>query len=426
MIALKRIFLPISLLASNAAWLFSAELLAKLSRIITIIVLAFSLSPTAYGTAMLALACHDILALLLRAGAGTQVIRCKEAMLPSYARNGASIQWAICIILAATQYYIAHIIAQWYDNQDLILLLKVMAMTYLCYPWVSINVFLLQRTCQMRYFSIRNGLCVTAENLSIALFAWWQCDFMAVAYGKVVFSLLWLIVFWRAPVKHYGIGCNPKVLRHLLRMSRQLVSIELLRALRLHTDTIIAAKVMSPELFGLYSFAKNAGIGLSQSISNVFNSALFPFLCKLQRQKKLEAQRNVIYLVAVMVGFIFVFQALLAPIYMPILFGQKWLHLAPVVSVMCLIALPTVIVDTCCCFERAQARLSNEIVTRFIYLLFFLIALLLTSPTTPMLFAIAMLIGGALGSISIYFGHHIIAGLTQKFTIFHRRKYHEY
>lgn len=423
---IKPLFHPVLQLFSNAVWLLGAELFAKISRIVTIIVLAAALTPVSYGTATLALACHEMLSLMLRAGAGSQIIRCDDSDLEAFAKNGAVIQWGICLILAVLQFCLAEMIATWYDNQDLALLLKVMAVTYLCFPWVSVKVFLLQRANRMRQFSICNGICISVENISIALFAWWQADFMTVAYGKIVFSVLWLILFSFIPVKSYGLGFDGDTFKLLLRTSGQLFSSEFLRGARLHADTFIAAKIMPPELFGLYSFAKNAGVGLSQSLSNVFSSALFPFLCKLQRENTLSNHQRLVYLVTLGVGMLFAVQALLVPFYVPILFDEKWLSMISVVSVMCLVAMPAIIVDTYCSFERAKANFNREIVTRFICLAISLSLLIICSPTQPMTFALVMLTSGLLWCITLYFGHRVIDKTADYLVFFNRRKSHEY
>ena len=422
----KQCLAPILQLFSNAMWLLSAELLAKVSRIATIVVLAVELTPISYGTAILALACHDMLAILLRAGAGAQIIRCDERDLPSYAKNGATIQWLICLTLASVQYLIAEYIAAWYNNPDLILLLQVMAATYLFYPWVSIKVFLLQRANRMRQFSVCNGLCISLENISIALFALSGADFMAVAYGKIVFSLVWLLLFLRVPVKSYGFGFEMSIFKTLLHTSGQLLSSEFLRSLRLHADTFIAGKIMPPELFGLYSFAKNAGIGLSQSISNVFNSALYPFLCKLQRSETLLQQQKVIYFIALAVGMLFVVQALLVPFYVPIIFDEKWYSMIPIVTIMCLTALPAIIVDTYCSFKRVKANFNHEIITRLVCLIISLTLLFICAPKQPMEFALVMLFSSLLWCISLCFNDYLLGKLANFQLFFNRGKSHEY
>ncbi|WP_440873964.1 oligosaccharide flippase family protein [Thalassotalea sp. PLHSN55] len=421
----KQSFEPLFQLCSNAAWLLSAELLAKLSRIVTIVVLAKALTPVSYGTAMLALAFHDMLALFLRAGVGAQIIRCAPEKLSRYAANGATIQWGICLLLATAQFLLADFFASLYNSPDIAKLLKVMALIYLLYPIVSINIFLLQRENKMRWFSIRSGLCVTAENLSIAAFALAQGDIMAIAYGKLVFAVLWLGCFYFAPVKHYGFAFNKATLGELLKASGHLFNSESLRTARMHADTFIAGKLLPLELFGLYSFAKNAGVGLSQSLGNVFNSALYPFLCKLERSGELNNQQQKIYVFATLVGLIFVAQALMVPIYVPLIFDEKWFSVIPVVTVMCLVALPSVIVDSYCSFMRAQANYSDETRARLVCLLINLLMLALVMPSQPMSLAMTLLISSLLWCLAIY----LMPASKQKsysFVLsFTRRKSHE-
>lgn len=425
-IHLRKVLRPVVQLFSNTAWLLSAEMFAKLSRIFTIVVLASALTPVSYGTAMLALAFHDMLALLLKAGVGTQIIRCTPDKLVAYARNGATIQWCICLSLALIQYLSSDYISSLYDKPEMADLLKVMAVMYLFYPWVSIKVFLLHRENRMQWFSVRNGTCVVVENVSIAIFALLGADIMAVAFGKVAFSLLWLIVFSFSPVKSYGFGWDNKILSELIRASGQLFNSELLRALRMHADTFIAGKLMTPELFGLYTFAKNASIGLSQSLGNVFNSALFPFLCKLQRNGTLYQQQRLIYRIATLIGLIFVVQAVMVPIYVPLIFDEKWYSTMPIVTIMCLIALPNIIVDTYCSFQRAKAAYTTETLTRLLCLFINLLMLYIFSPKQPMEFAIVLFFSSLLWCFLIHPGYSLMQKSLRIIQLFIRRKSHEH
>jgi hypothetical protein len=202
-------------LLSNAIWLLSAEFVAKISRIFTIVVLAAQLSPTSYGTAMLALAFHDVFGLLLRAGVGSQLINCKLHQLENFAKNGIIIQWAICLTIIIGQWSSADYFSSLYDNDDIAVLLKIMAVIYLLYPWVSIKIFLLQRENKMRWFSIRNGLCVIIENCTIAITALLGADIFSVALGKIAFSIFWLLLFSFSPVKSYGVGFKFSIINQM-------------------------------------------------------------------------------------------------------------------------------------------------------------------------------------------------------------------
>ena len=389
-------------LLSNTIWLLSAEFAAKISRIFTIIVLAAQLSPTSYGTAMLALAFHDVFGLLLRAGVGSQIINCKPHQLENFAKNGIIIQWGICLTIVIAQFSSASYLSSLYDNDNITILLQVMAVIYLLYPWVSIKIFLLQRENKMRWFSIRNGLCVIIENCTIAIAALLGADILSVALGKVAFSIFWLFLFSFSPVNSYGVGCNPFIIHQMLQTSGKLFNTEFLRGIRLHADTFIAGRLLTPELFGFYTFAKNAGVGLSQSISQVYISALFPYLCKLERKGQLLIQQKKVFVISLGFGLLFVIQALLAPIYVPILFDEKWSSAIPIITILCLVALPNLIIDIVCCMQRVTEQYHRETITRLVCLFISLVTLFIFTPNEPMEFALVIFFSSLFCLIPIY------------------------
>ncbi|OUR79770.1 hypothetical protein A9Q75_11705 [Colwellia psychrerythraea] len=389
-------------LLSNTIWLLSAEFAAKISRIFTIIVLAAQLSPTSYGTAMLALAFHDVFGLLLRAGVGSQIINCKPHQLENFAKNGILIQWGICLTIVIAQFSSASYLSSLYDNDNITILLQVMAVIYLLYPWVSIKIFLLQRENKMRWFSIRNGLCVIIENCTIAIAALLGADILSVALGKVAFSIFWLFLFSFSPVNSYGVGCNPFIIHQMLQTSGKLFNTEFLRGIRLHADTFIAGRLLTPELFGFYTFAKNAGVGLSQSISQVYISALFPYLCKLERKGQLLIQQKKVFVISLGIGLLFVIQALLAPIYVPILFDEKWSSAIPIITILCLVALPNLIIDIVCCMQRVTEQYHRETITRLVCLFISLVTLFIFTPNEPMEFALVIFFSSLFCLIPIY------------------------
>jgi len=412
-------------LLSNTAWLLSAEAVAKISRIFTIIVLAAQLSPTSYGTAMLALAFHDVFGLLLRAGVGSQLINCKPHQLESFAKNGIVIQWAICLIIAIGQWSSADYLSSLYDNASIAILLKIMAMIYLLYPWVCIKVFLLHRENKMRWFSIRNGVCVTIENCTIAITALLGADIFAVAIGKIAFSILWLLLFSFSPVNSYGVDFKFSIIKRMLQTSGKLFNTEFLRGIRLHADIFIAGKLLSPELFGFYSFAKNAGVGISKSISQVYIAALYPYLCNLERKGQLLVQQRTVSILSLLIGFLFVIQAILAPIYVPILFDEKWSSAIPIITILCLAALPNLIIDIVCCFQRAKLQYHRETITRLVCLSISLVPLLLFTPNEPMAFAVVIFFSSVFCLLSAYVVNALIPLNNDLRTILDRRKSHE-
>ena len=128
----------------SASWSISMEVVAKVSRIATIIVLASQLTVIEYGIAMLALVCHELFAQTLRAGVGTHLIQCKDSELSKIASNGLTYQIFLSAVVASIQWFSAPLIASYYDIQILQTLMQWLAFSYLLFPFVSIQVFLLQ------------------------------------------------------------------------------------------------------------------------------------------------------------------------------------------------------------------------------------------------------------------------------------------
>ena len=378
-------------LLDNTSWLLLTEVAAKISRILVILALAAKLTAIEYGTVMLALACHEIFKLMLRSGAGTQIIQCSTDNLKQYAKNGAILQWLVCLSLAGMQSALAIPVGDFYHNPAVTQLLVAMAGVYLLYPLVSIKVFLIQRASNMRFYSVRNAGCILAENMTIAVFALFDFGIMSVVYGKWVFALMWVGLFYFAPVRRFGIGFELNTFVILCRTSGQLLLTELVRALRMQLDMLIGARLLSPEMFGLYSFAKSAGVGLSQSLNNAFNSALYPYLCDKHRQGQLSQNIRWIYLITTAVALLFICQAIAVPFYVPMLFDQQWQQQYMVITLLCLAALSGLYVDTHCNLLRAQAAYQYELYARLFCLCISTLSLLIFPIETPEDLALVLL-----------------------------------
>ena len=400
-------------LLRNTSWMLASEGMSRATRLITIITLAAYLSSADYGTAMLALACHEILRVLMRAGAGPKVIQCAESELPLIASNAASLQWLICLGLGAIQCVVAHSIAVFYHNEQLTLLLQIMALSYVFYPLVSVRVFMLQRTHQIRYFSLRNGICVMFENLGCALMLYAGFGIAAVAYAKIISAAAWAVCFYAAPVKNFGFGLHAATLLSLSRYSGSILGTELMRTLRSQVDMIIAGRLLSPELLGIYSFAKSAGVGLSQSLSTAYLSVLYPHICKQQRNQNSSFKHAPIFVLSSAIALLFLLQALIAPFYIEWLFAAHWHHSAALVSVLCLSAIPALLIDTECNLLRAQTRINHEFFICTFCVAVSTAGLLLINPTTPMQFATAVALTSVLWLSS--FIHRAIPFLSTSF-----------
>ena len=374
-------------LLKNTSWMLLSEGMSRATRLVTIIVLAACLSSADYGIAMLALAYHEILRVLMRAGSGPKIIQCADEELDLIARNGASLQWIICLSLGLIQWVTAAWIAHFYQNQNLALLLQIMALSYLFYPMVSLRVFMLQRSNQIRYFGLASGACIMVDNLSCALLVYCGVGILSVAYSKIIAAIAWVLCFYFAPVQRFGISFNPRVIINLGKFSGRILGTETMRVMRTQLDMVIAGRLLSPEMLGIYSFAKSAGVGLSQSLSAAYINVLYPHICKQERLNPNGCKQSPIFLMSGAVASIFLLQALIAPYYIDWLFADHWQSSAAIVSLLCLSAIPSLLIDTECNFLRAQTKITHEFLMSAYCVLVTVLGLLLINPQTPLAFA---------------------------------------
>ncbi|SMF54582.1 polysaccharide transporter, PST family [Alteromonadaceae bacterium Bs31] len=381
-------------LLRNTGWMLASEASAKVSRVLALMVMAACLSPELFGLVSLALVCHELLRIFSRAGSGAAVIACKEEVLPQTAATASMLQWLVCLVLAVLQFTLADSIASFYKQQGIAPLLKIMAITYLCYPLVAVKVFMIQRENKFKLFGFFCALTVSIDNLVSVVLLLAGFGIYSVAYAKIAAALAWLLLFGSRNVATWAPRIHKEYFFPLASLSLKVFCAEALRTLRSHVDVLIAARLLSPELFGLYNFAKNAGVGLTQSVTNAFVAGLYPYICEMQRCGKLIVARRRSRVLASAIASLFVLQSALAPVYVDLFFSDQWAGAASLVSILCLTGVFVVLVDTQCAFWRASGRTGLEA----LYLLFCVsltsLSLLIISPRDTQLMAWVVLSAG--------------------------------
>lgn len=378
-------------LIRNTSWMLAAEMVSKISRIVTVIALAAFLSPEDYGVAALVLMLHELFRVFTRAGSGALVIQCPHQVLERTAIAAWAQQWLLCLLMITIQWLTAPILASYYNQPMLEPLLQLTALTYLFYPIVSVRVFLLQRRNLFRNVAIGSTLSITADNLGTVVFLLCDTSVYAVALAKIVAAATWTIYFLRHDNPFSARSFHFPTFLHLTNFSIKVFSSELFKVSRFQMDTLIAGKLLSPELFGFYSFAKNAGIGLGQSLSNAYLSGLSPYLADQFRINNHQQASKRALKTSAYLCIIFLLQSLAAPIYLDILFTHQWSDTALVVSILCLSAIPALLIDTQGTVFRIDNSALKETLLIACCVISHIVILLSFSPSTPISMAFTVL-----------------------------------
>ncbi|MCU7920004.1 MAG: lipopolysaccharide biosynthesis protein [Candidatus Thiodiazotropha sp. (ex Epidulcina cf. delphinae)] len=326
----------------NSGWIGISELLSRVSRLLTAMVLARYLSLEAFGVAALAMTVHEVIKVFNQNGIGAKIIQAPDDQLESVCNTAYRLNWIVCGGLFLIQCLLAYPISQLYQQPDLMWMIMILALIYLLMPIALVQAFLIQRQNRLKVTALISGAQVTVDNLLTALLAVVGLGAWAVVLPKLLVAPIWVIGTMINQPWKLSRSAGYAHWREIVHFGKHVLGVELLKTVRLHLDNFIIGRFLGIEALGIYFFARNAGLGLSLSLTNAFNMALFPHLCEVRDDHKALRKKFIHALKTIVLTLfpVILLQSLLAPWYVPIVFGEKWLPAIPVFLILCLSAIP--------------------------------------------------------------------------------------
>ena len=318
----------------------SAEAVTRIVRLGAILVIARQISPAMLGTAALALSLFELVRVLSNVGIGQRIINADGKELPAICNAASRLFWIVCLGVAGIQLAIAAIAALSFGLRDVASMLAVLSAVYLFMPAGLVQIFLAMRAQRMG----ATARVAAAQNiadcaLTVALAVIWPSPW-AIVLPKLLTAPIWLVMARRT----YNWTPDPDAGRAPLAafssFGPAILGSELLTAARLNCDKLLVGALLGTEALGLYYFAFNAGLGITQSLVTASNLVLFPHLAKM-RGAALEREFKRAFLtgLAIVVPLVAA-QTLFAPLYVPVVFGDNWIEATPYLSLLACAAIP--------------------------------------------------------------------------------------
>lgn len=396
-------------IAKNLFAYGASEVAAKASRLLVVIAVARSLELSQIGVAAAALAAADILKSLTENGVNQKIIASPEAELPQTCATAHRIFWIWCIGLFVAQSSIGFALYANGASLELLLLILILAGEYLFMPAGLVQTALAMRAGKLRQTAAISGGQVVGANLMSAALALVWPSALALILPRLVTAPFWLIAMRRLHPWTLDLSNGRAPLRPFISFGWAVLGVELVKALRLQADKLILGMLLGAEALGLYFMAFNAGLGLANSFSTAFSTVLFPHLCS--SKDKALALRQSILLGMGLISPVVVLQAILAPYYVPVLFGDGWDGIDQIVSILCLVAIPTTLWSATAGWLRATDRAQNEFWVTVVLTLALMLSTALLAPmglhTIAIGYAIVattVMVGASLPTLSMAFG----------------------
>ncbi|MEM7267639.1 MAG: oligosaccharide flippase family protein [Pseudomonadota bacterium] len=349
-------------IGANLAAYAASEAASKVTRLLAVIALARFLTPVEIGLAAVALAVGDIMKSLTDNGVGQRIVAAEDDELDAVCNRARQLYWWWCVGLFTLQCAIGAVI-YWLDPDMIILLMIVMlAGQYLFIPYGQVQCFLAMREGRLKQTAAIGATQTALSNiLTAVLVAVWPTPVAAIA-PKLMTAPLWTLLVRRLRPwsKKPEAGLSP--IRPFLTFGGSILGVEFLRAMRLQADKLIIGALLGAETLGIYFFAFNAGLGVATSFTVAFSIVLFPTLAAERKGKdRAAAFRAALLLALCVIAPVVAFQALMAPWYVPLIFGADWAHTAPIVSLLCFAAIPAVIWTAVSQWLRAHDQAHIEL-----------------------------------------------------------------
>ncbi|MBD2778354.1 lipopolysaccharide biosynthesis protein [Iningainema tapete] len=364
----------------NIGWLGGAELINRIFRLGTTVVLARLLTPHDYGLAAVVLTTNEFATVFtLRAGIGGKVIQANEEDVKVLCDTAYWLNWILGVSLFTIQCLAAFPIAWFYQENQLILPICVAALVYLMLPIFSVQTALIDRENRLKVTAISTALQSMLGNIFTLVFAVMGLGMWAIVLPIVLTTPVWIVVShmnhpWR-PTKSFTL----ERWQEIVNFGRDVLGGELLDKLRANIDYLLVGSFLGVQALGVYFFAFNAGLGISMNVINVMTWPLYPHLCAVRdnyqqlKEKYFHSLKTITLIIVPLV----LLQSGLAPFYVPIIYGKQWEVAIPILVLVCLSALPRPYASAAAMLLQAIDKTWINLLWNVIFTIIFIIFLLI-------------------------------------------------
>lgn len=330
-------------LVKNIGWLTGSQVFIRLLRLATVVVLARKLTTEDYGIIAILFTITDFANIFIqKGGVAPKLIQADHEDLDALCDTAYWVNWILCISIFLIQCMAAFPIAAFYEHDKLVLPIIVIGFSYLFNPFYAIQDALIRRENRLKISAITTALYALISNVLVFILALMNMGLWSVVISKAVSHVVWIAMYrrnhaWR-PKKAFTI----QHWKDIFDFSKFPLGIEMLNYLRSNIDYLLVGRFFSFEELGLYFFAFNAGLGISLNAINMVANSVFPYLCEARESMATlkKGYGKSIKIVAFIMFPLVLAQSTLAPFYVPIVFGEKWISAIPILIMICLSGLP--------------------------------------------------------------------------------------
>lgn len=321
----------------NFLWRFAERSGAQIVTFIVSIILARLLSPKDYGAIALVTVFLAIMQVFVDSGLGSALIQKKNADDLDFS-SVFIFNFIVCIILYIFMFFVAPIIAEFYDDKNLVAIIRVISITILISGVKGIQQAYVSRNMLFKkfFFSTIGGTVFSAF-LGIFMaykgFGVWALVAQQLSNTAIDTLILWITVEWRPKFIF-----SWKRLKSLLSFGWKLLISALLDTTYNNLRNLIIGKLYSPADLAFYNQGDKFPKVIITNINASIDSVLLPTMSREQDNKEKvksmtrRAIKTSTYLMApMMMGLAFCSDNIVR-----LVLTEKWIECVPYLRIFCI------------------------------------------------------------------------------------------
>jgi O-antigen/teichoic acid export membrane protein len=328
-------------LIKNMSWLGISEIIIRIFKLAVTLTLPRLLSSQDYGIFAIAFTLQEFMTVLEgRSGFNSKLIQCKDYELSYLCNTTYSLSWIIAICTFFLQIILGLLLSNFYSEPKLILPIIILAFSYFTYPLYNIQGALIYRNNNLKPLAITKTIQGCITNILTIVLALLGANYWSFIIPSIIGSLIWTVSI-RKFQQWQPSEFTFKHSKELIQFGLPLMGVELLSKIRNYLDYIIVGAILGIQQLGIYFFAFNAGLGLSLSVIDTFTNSFYPNLASKSSWREIKSTFwSGFKTISIILVPLVILQSSLAPFYVPLIFGPKWIPAIPILIFICLSAIP--------------------------------------------------------------------------------------
>lgn len=303
---------------------------------IVMIVLARQLLPEDFGLIVLVAIFISLANVLVQSGFNTALIQKKNADEIDFS-SVFYLNVFVTSILYIGLFFSAPILASFFEQEQLILVLRTLSITLFLGSINSIQHVVIARNLQFKklFFSSLGAVIVAgvvAVVMAYANFGVWALVGYQLINQFLIILILWFTVKWRPQLLF-----SLERIKELFSFGWKILIASLIDTFNTNLQSLMIGKMFSPALLGFYNRGEQFPSLVVSNVNGSIQSVLFPTLSSQQENKKRmkEMIKRSIGISSFMIFPMMVGLAIIAEPLVKLLLTEKWLPVVPFIQIFC-------------------------------------------------------------------------------------------